>query len=337
MICTRKAVLLGCLFVGWASAQVQPPAVPNPQAPAGQQPALRPDYQLGPNDQFLINVVPETAEINGRPFRIDSDGNVDLPLIDQLHAAGLTVRGLETLITSKLSDFIREPRVSITMTAFRSEPVFFLGAFKAPGVYALQGGGTLVEMLAVAGGLEPTAGRRIRVTRQAEYGTIDLPSAVRDPQKGVSFVDISLDSLTQNINPVENIVLKAYDRVTAETAQPVFVSGEVTKPGPVPLGEQTSISVTQALAQAGGFTATASRGKVRVLRPILGTTRRAEIELNLNRIYEGKDNDFPLLPNDELYVPRTSSAKAVLAGPVGTAMLTTLPALMVALLAAGAL
>ncbi|HKV41532.1 MAG TPA: polysaccharide biosynthesis/export family protein [Blastocatellia bacterium] len=326
----RKVVVLACAVMGSVSAQVQPPT-PN-QPPPAPSLGLRPDYELGPNDQFVITV-PEAAEINGRPFRIDSEGNIDLPLINQVHAAGLTVRGLETVITTRLRDYVREPRVSITVTQFRTEPVFFIGAFIRPGIYSLQGGRTLVEMLAVAGGLQPTAGRRIRVTRNAEYGVIDLPNAVKDPQRKTSYVEISLDSLTQNINPAEDLVLKAYDIVNVGTAQPVYVSGEVAKPGPVPLGEEPSISVTQALTLAGGVTLTASRGKVRVLRPILGTSRRAEINLDLNRIYAGKDNDFPLLPNDELYVPR-ASVRAILA-PVGTSLLASMPYLIVTLAIGG--
>ena len=294
--------------------------------------SVRPDYQLGPGDQFLISV-PQAQEIDQRPFRVDSDGNIELPLIGKVHAAGLTQRGLETVLATRLRDYIREPQVTITITQFRSEPVFFLGAFRTPGIYPLQGGRTLVEMLAIVGGLQPTASRRITITRRAEYGTIDLPNAVKDPARKISSVEISLDSLTRNINPDEDIVLKAYDIVTAETAQPVFVSGEVTKPSAIPLNEEQSISVTQALTQAGGFTKDASRGKVRVLRPILGTTRRAEIDVNLNRIYEGKENDFPLLPNDVLYVPR-ATARAIL-GPVGTALLTSAPYMIVGLVAGG--
>jgi polysaccharide biosynthesis/export protein len=330
-------LVFGAGFViSMAAAWAQPqPAGQNPQLNPAQAPnSLRPDYELGPNDQILITV-PESPEINGRPFRIDSEGFIDLPLINRIHAAGLTVRGLEGTISTQLRDYVREPKVTLTVTQFRSEPVFFLGAFRTPGVYPLQGGRTLVEMLAVAGGLQPTAGRRIKITRRAEYGTIDLSNAIKDSERKVSFVEISLDSLTQNINPVEDITLKAYDIVSAETAQPVFVSGEVTKPGPIPLGEQPSISVTQALAQAGGFTLAASRGKVRVLRPILGTTRRAEIEVNLNRIYEGKDNDFPLLPNDVLYVQR-ASARMVLT-PVGTSILSSMPYLLISLAISGVL
>jgi hypothetical protein len=67
----------------------------------------------------------------------------------------------------------------------------------------------------------------------------------------------------------------------------------------------------------------------------LGTSRRAEIDVNLDRIYQGKDNDFPLLPNDVLYVPR-ASARAILA-PIGTSVLTTLPYLIVTLAVSGIL
>jgi protein involved in polysaccharide export with SLBB domain len=100
------------------------------------------------------------------------------------------------------------------------------------------------------------------------------------------------------------------------------------------LNEDQSLSVTQALAQSGGFTKDATRGKVRILRPILGTTRRAEININLNRIWQGKDNDFPLLPNDVLYVPRASTRAAL--APVGTALLASAPYVIATLAVAGA-
>ncbi len=317
------------------SAHGQPPQPAQPQ-PVGPRliESVRPDYELGPNDQVLIGV-PQAQEIDQRPFRIDSEGNIELPLVGKIHAAGLTVRGLETMLAGRLRDYIREPQVSITVVQFRSEPVFFLGAFRTPGIYPLQGGRTLVEMLAVVGGLAPNASRRISITRKADYGTIDLPNAVKDPGRRVSTVDISLDSLTRNVNPQEDIVLKAYDIVNVDIARPVYVSGEVTHPGPVEFNGSSSMSIVQALSQSGGFTPYAKRGKVRVLRPILGTTRRAEIELDLGRIYEGKSNDFPLLPNDLVYVPR-ATVRSVLA-PMGTSILTSIPYMLIGLAVAGAL
>lgn len=330
MTSRRCLAVCSALVAANMLALAQAPQVNPPQAAN----LLRPDYELGPNDQIMISL-PELEEINQRPFRIDSEGFINLPLIGRVKAAGLLVQGLEAEITTRARDFARDPHVSVTVVGYRSEPVTFYGAFRTTGIFPLLGGRTLVEMLAAVGGMQPNASRRIRITRRSEYGPIPLSYAVEDPAKQVSTVEISLDSLTQNVNPAENIILKAYDTITAETAQPVFVFGEVPKSAAIPLGEQQSLSVLQALAQAGGLTQTANRGKVTVLRPILGTSKRAVIEINLDRVTAGKDNDFPLLPNDVLYVPR-ASVRALLT-PVGTGILTSLPYLIISLAISGVL
>lgn len=298
----------------------QPPAAPG-QAPQPQvQPApstpaqpprelppdtLRPDYVLGPNDQILIRA-PEAEEINERPFRIDAEGFINLPLLGRVKAGGMTVRELEADLVRRLREYIRQPQVIISVTQFRSEPVFFVGAFQRPGIYALQGRRTLLEMLSSIGGLQPNAARHIKLTRRAEYGPIPLPSAVEDPVKKVSTVEISMGSLRDNVNPAEDILLQPYDVISVERAELVYVNGEVGKIGGIELGERDSVSIAQALTMAGGFGRDANRGKVRILRPILGTNRRAAIDVDIKRILEGKDNDFPLLPNDLLYVPRSN-------------------------------
>jgi protein involved in polysaccharide export with SLBB domain len=98
--------------------------------------------------------------------------------------------------------------------------------------------------------------------------------------------------------------------------------GEVIRPGILDLGERDYLTVTQALTMSQGFTRDAKRSDVRVLRPILNTNRRAEIAINLDGIYEGRVNDFPLLPNDVLYVPR-SSTRTILTTlvPIGLSVL----------------
>jgi polysaccharide export outer membrane protein len=185
-------------------------------------------------------------------------------------------------------------------------------------------------MLTAAGGLGPNASHRIRVSRRAEYGSIELPNAVEDPEKKMSTVEISLESLTQNINPEEDIVLQPFDVINVERAERIYVIGEVGKVAAIELAERSTISVAQALTEAGGFTQFATRDRVRVLRPILGTNRRAQIEIDLKRVFEGKDVDFPLMPNDVLFVPR-SSGRAVL-GPLGTSFLGSVPYIIVSAL-----
>ncbi len=311
-------VLLIFVGLGLASSAQQPgagqvpqfpPVAPGPnQAPiAGEGPAeVSPNYTLGANDQILIRA-PGMDEINERPFRIDAEGFLNLPVVGRIKAAGLTIHELEAELVNRLREYIVQPQVFISVTQFRAAPVFFEGMFLRPGIYTLQGRRTLVEMLAVVGGLQPGASRRIRIRRHLEYGPIPLPNAVEDPEKKISTVEISMASLRENVNPAEDIVLQSYDVVTVDRAEMIYVAGEVAKPGTIELGEREFVTVTQAITISGGFTRDAKRSNARVLRPIINTTRRAEILVDLTGVYEGKVNDFPLLPNDVLYVPRSGA------------------------------
>jgi len=321
--------LIAIVLSALSSAQVVPRNVVPAPPPAQAQLTVRPDYVLGPSDQILIRV-PQSNELNDRPFRVANDGFVELPVAGRVRAEGLTVQALEAEVTTRLREYIRQPIVSITVTQFRNEPVFFVGAFLAPGIYPLQGRRTLVEMLAAAGGIKPNASHKIKVTRRAEYGPIPLPNAVVDPVKKVSTIEVSLESLTQEINPAEDILLQSYDVVSVERSERVYVNGEVTKVSAIEFGDRTSMSVLQALTEAGGLTQFAKHDKVRVLRPILGTSRRAEIDIDLQRVFEGKDVDFPLQPNDVLYVAR--DAKRSLLGPAGVGMISSIPYIIVTLL-----
>jgi polysaccharide biosynthesis/export protein len=319
----RIAAWMAMFAAGSGLALAQVPQGAAPQA----QPELRPDYVLGPNDQILVHA-PLADDINDKPFRIDSDGFINFPeSVGRVRGDGLTVRALESELVNKLKETIREPVVSIQVTQYRNEPVSFLGNFLRPGTYPLQGGRTLLEMLTVVGGLQPTAGRKLTIQRKKEAGPIPLPNAVVDPQTGMSTVEISLESLSQNINPEENIILEPYDLVLAERAERVYIMGEVAKAAPIELGERASVSTLQAITEAGGFTQFAKRDKVVILRPVKGTTRRYRFEVDLNRVIEGKDLDMPLLPNDQLVVQR-ATGRAVF-GPVGTTVLSSVPYLII--------
>jgi polysaccharide export outer membrane protein len=233
---------------------------------------------------------------------------------------------MEAELVKRLRQYIRQPQVIVTVVQFRSEPVFFVGAFRAPGIYPLQGRRSLVEMLTVVGGLQPNASRRIKLTRRIENGVIPLPNVEEAPDKKTTSVEISMGSLRENVNPAEDIVLQAYDVITVERAEMVYVSGEVAKVGGIELGERDSVSISQALVLSGGLGKDADRSKVIVLRPVLNTSRRAEIEIDVKRILEGKDNDFPLMPNDMLYVPR--SYKRNVLTYVGTLLAPSVPYLI---------
>jgi polysaccharide export outer membrane protein len=148
-----------------------------------------------------------------------------------------------------------------------------------------------------------------------------LPTATIDRQNNISQVDISMNSLTENVNSPEDLVLQPFDVIRVEASEVVYVNGEVGKIGGIPLGERESLSITQAVAIAGGLGKDADPEKCRILRPVLDTSRRAEIPVNVKRIMEGKATDFPLMPNDVLYVPRSGG----ISKHIGTIALIAIP------------
>jgi polysaccharide export outer membrane protein len=313
------ALAVGACFILKAQVpelqqQQQNPALPSQSSSANAQvlPAtverLRPNYVLGPGDQIVIRAA-EMDELGDRPYRIEADGFIDLPTLGKTKAGGLTVDQLQTNLVEALRPYVRQPQVTITVVQFRSDPVFFVGAFKTPGIYPLQGARTLVEMLSAIGGLQPNASRRIKLTRRAEFGVIPLARAVKSPDGTFSTVSISLASLRDNINPAEDIVLMPFDVISVEREELIYVSGEVGKIGAFALEERDSMSLVQVLTLAGGLGREANPSQAIVLRQVSNTSQRAQIPLNITRVLAGKDDDFPLLPNDLLYVPREHAFK----------------------------
>src|SRR5260370_24830505 len=92
----------------------------------------------------------------------------------------MTVQETEQELNKLLSAYIRHPQVVVSVAEVRSQPVSILGAVNAPGVHQVQGRKTLLEMLALAGGIRSDAGYSVRITRQLEWGCIPLPGAEVD-------------------------------------------------------------------------------------------------------------------------------------------------------------
>jgi len=265
---------------------------------------------LGSGDRIVIQTE-QDEEINNKAFTVDTDGFINLPRFGRVQAKGRKVEGLEADLVEKLKVIVKEPLVNITVVQYRNEPVFFVGAFKTPGIYPLLGERTLMEMLTSVGGLQPNASRRIKVTRRAEFGKIELPNAIEDAAGKTSSVEIGMGSLRENVNPAEDIALRPFDVISVERAEMIYVNGEVGRVGPLELGERDSISMLQALSLAGGLTKAANAKKAWILRPVANTSRRTEIPIDLDKVLKGKVEDFALLPNDVLYVPKGGKAKDI--------------------------
>jgi polysaccharide export outer membrane protein len=125
------------------------------------------DYRIGPQDLLDINIF-EAPELN-RTVRVSENGEVSLPLLGGIHVVRLTARQLENTLVQKLREFLKDPHVSVMVTAIESHPVSVIGEVNKPGVFQVRGSKTLLEMLSMAQGLAPEAGDEVLVMRNAGY------------------------------------------------------------------------------------------------------------------------------------------------------------------------
>ena len=276
----------------------------------GQTPAPPPSgYILGPDDQILIRAL-EGLDLADKPILIGTNGNITLPLIGRVKAAGLTVEQLETELTSRLKEYVLEPQISVTVTDFRSQPVSVLGAVTTPGIVQIRGHKTLYEVLSMAGGPRDTAGSTVSLTRRRENGEIPLPGAVFDSTGQFSTAQLEMREILDGRNPAANIEIKPYDVISVSqgNTRMVYVVGDVQRSGAFNVGGQRTISVLSAVSLAGGLGRTAKPETARVFRPSPDGQKHAEIAVNIKQILLGKAEDIGLRPDDILVVP-TSSRK----------------------------
>ncbi len=299
-------------LIGGAAAQTPAPSKSGGQK-ANCDNQIRSTYLLGPDDQLEISG-PELTDLNNKPVRIDGEGDIAVPLAGSVHVAGLTAQQAEQQLDKVLSKYIRHPQVVVNVAEVRSQPVSVLGAVNSPGVHQVQGHKTVLEMLAMAGGIRQDAGYSIRITRQLEWGCIPLPGAQLDASGKFSVAEVNLRKIMDAKTPEENIQIFPHDVISVPKAEMVYVIGEVKRSGGFVLGEHQSISVLQALSLAEGLNTGADPRHAKILRLKPEADQRVEVAVDVKDALNGKKPDTPLQGEDILFIPGSTGKKAALRG-----------------------
>jgi polysaccharide export outer membrane protein len=279
-------------------------------ASVAQPDQSRKTYLLGPDDVVTIHAA-NAPDLSDKPFRVDADGELKLPMVGRIHAGGLTPEQLEDEIAKRLKVYLEEPEVTVGITEFKSQPISVVGAVGVPGVHQLEGQKSLVEVLASAGGVRIDAGPTVKITRSLQYGRIPLPGAADDATHQFSIAEINLKSVMEATNPEYNIAIRPHDVISVPRAEVVYVIGEVGHAGAVPLSQSSSLSVLEAVSSSGGPLRTAATAHARILRAVPGQPKRAELPVDLKRIMAGHSDDVTLLAGDILVVPGSAGKHAV--------------------------
>ncbi len=253
----------------------------------------------------------------GSGFEVDQQGMLDFPYAGRMKVAGLTPPEAHELLTRRLGVYLRKPKVSLRVQAYRSKRVYVDGEVKSPGVQPVNDiAMTLTEAINRAGGMNPLADQsRVMVTRAGKTYLINLPLLV---QRGV--------------NP-SAVMLQSGDlvRVPSREDSKVFLSGEVSSPRAL-IMRNGRLTLNEALGEAGGINpVTGDARKVYVVRRNGQESVVYQLDANAPGALAMAEG-FELNPKDVVYVAATAltnwnrTISAMIPGSLPTAVIATTPA-----------
>jgi polysaccharide biosynthesis/export protein len=250
------------------------------------------EYQIGAKDLIEISVF-EVPELN-ITVRVSENGMISLPLLGEVKAEGLNRADLEKKIATMLEkNYLKNAQVTIFIKDFQSKKVSIMGAVKDPGTHDLIGRQSLLQVISTAGGLSEQASDTVIIFRQ--FRNVPSQSLV-----------IKLDDVLLKANPKYNIPIFPGDIINVPGSQflDIYVFGQVKNPGAVRMKKGSDeVTLLRAIAQAGGFSDRARRGKVLITRSEDGVEKK--IHVDVKDILGGGRKDFVLQAFDVVFVPES--------------------------------
>jgi len=268
-------------------------------------------YRVGPGDVLDIRMF-KHPELSRDGVRVDGSGMIRMPLIEgEIPAACKTEGELAKEIASRYLKFYRNPQVDVFVKEYHSREVAVIGAINDQGRYQMQRRITLLELLTYAKGPSDKAGQTVNIVRGPQSTLCETNGEPADEATG--FISLRLNDTLRG-DAKANPYIHPGDIVTVPEADQVYVVGNVYHPQALPMKDP--ISVSRAVAMAGGPVQDAKTDHVRIIRQQLGTNTKQEIVVNLGAISKKQAEDVALMPNDIVEVP-TSTGKSLIRSLLG--------------------
>jgi len=280
-------------------------------------------YMLGPGDVVTGKVLGESQF--DFEATIDADGKIEIPFVEKPLMAKCKTEGeLRNEVTELLKKFLKAPQVSLRATQRNSRPpVSIYGEVRSQGKFDLTRRVYLLELIAYSGGETEKSGGMVQVFRPrppicAEPGQADWGPTSSDGTSVPSRM-YSLASLRQGREDSNPEVL-AGDIIVVGKAAPVYVTGEVAKPGELNIPEG-GLPLMQAIAMASGVNREAKTKEIKIYRRKPGSSQPQVIAANYDQIRKGQQKDMMLEPFDIVEVGKANKS----IGQIFMDILTGLP------------
>jgi polysaccharide biosynthesis/export protein len=271
---------------GAAAPATQDQAQDQLQSQAHRGRASAPAIDIGPGDLLDIQVF-DTPELSTH-VRVTQDGFANLPVIGRIELTGLNADQAARAIEDEYRrrNLLLEPHVTVFITEYASQGATVSGEVRQPGIYPTLGKRRMLDMLAIAGGISPTAGKQVSIIHR------DDPD---HPQQ------ITLQGNPDHLGTQLNPEIYPGDTIVVAKAGVVYIVGDIGKAGGYLVDNNEPISTAQALSLAGGPNRTASLSKTRLIRKVDGG--RQEYMLDLAKLLKGEQADLPLRDGDIIWIP----------------------------------
>jgi polysaccharide export outer membrane protein len=268
-------------------------------------------YRIGPGDILDIRIL-NRPTLSRDAVRVEGNGLIRMPLIDdEIQAACKTEGELAKEIAERYTRFYRKPQVDVFIKEYHSRQVAVIGAVNEQSRFELQRRIRLLDLLTYAKGTSPKAGQTINIVHAPRVQGCQKAGDTADE---AAFSSYKLSETLQG-DPRANPYIEAGDIITVPEANLVYVVGNVYTPLTIPLKEP--ITLSRAVAMAGGVKQDSKKDKVRIVRQEPGAATSKEIVVDLTAIEKKRADDIALMPNDIIDVP-TSGSKSFLRGLLGT-------------------
>jgi polysaccharide export outer membrane protein len=268
-------------------------------------------YRIGPGDILDIRIL-NRPNLSRDAVRVEGNGLIRMPLIDEeIQAACKTEGELAKDIAERYTKFYRKPQVDVFIKEYHSRQVAVIGAVNEQSRFELQRRIRLLDLLTYAKGTSPKAGQTINIVHAPRVQACQKSGEGGDD---AGFSSYKLSETLQG-DPRANPFIEAGDIITVPEANLVYVVGNVYTPLTIPLKEP--ITLSRAVAMAGGVKQDSKKDKVRIVRQEPGAATSKEIVVDLSAIEKKRADDVALMPNDIIDVP-TSGSKTFLRSLIGT-------------------
>lgn len=242
--------------------------------------------KIQPADLVQVKVL-EAPELQ-QSARVNDAGDVSLLLGGTVQIGGKTPAEAELIIETALKrgNFVNDPHVSVTVQQYAMSNVTVIGQVRLPGSYPIGTRRTILDVIALAGGLTELADRHITIERRATKERFQYVFS-NDATKALG----------------ETVDVLPGDQVIVPKASVVYILGDVGRPGGVAMATNDSqLSALQAVAMAGGTPPSAKASRSRLIRKQSDGTY-IEMDLPLADMQKGKVHDIALKPDDIIWVP----------------------------------